>query len=154
MSHQIRNLVSHSVKRNYLKGPHVLLSFGSNLNLRPILSGLLLFIYVESLLCKMWLWPSRTSGLTVSLMQGEQFLNIRLNGNNQLRAQCLSSLSTLLQINLIRSQGLSLITLEIKGLLFTTWIRMKWILIKGPICKAYNSALGCGFYFCWPHGSC
>lgn len=96
----------------------MLLSFSPNLNPCLILSGLLLFIYVESLLCvrvsKIWLWPSRTSGLTVSLMQGEQFLKIRLNGNNQLRAQCLSSLSTPFQISLIRSQGLSLITLEKK----------------------------------------
>lgn len=61
-----------------------------------------------------WLWHCRTVDLTISLMQGEQCFRLRFNGNKQLRAQRLSSLFTTLQLNLISSRDLSLITPELR----------------------------------------
>lgn len=58
---------------------------------------------------------SSTVDLTISLTQGEQCFRFRFNGNKQLRAQCLSSLFTTLQLNLISSRDLSLITQELRG---------------------------------------
>lgn len=58
---------------------------------------------------------SSTVDLTKSLTQGEQSFRFRFNGNKQLRAQCLSFLFTTLQLNLISSRDLSLITQELRG---------------------------------------
>lgn len=62
-------------------------------------------------------WPRvclRTVDLTINLIQGEQCFTFGFNGNKQLRAQRLSSLFTTLQLNLISSRDLSLITLRVK----------------------------------------
>lgn len=69
-----------------------------------------------------WLRHSRTVGLTISLMQGEHCFTFRFNGNKQLRAQCLSSLFTTLQLNLISSRDLSLITPEPREKKSALWL--------------------------------
>lgn len=57
----------------------------------------------------------RMADLTICLIQVEQCFMFGFNENKQLRAQCLSSHFSALQLNLISSWDISLITLRLRG---------------------------------------
>lgn len=94
---------------------HVFINFRLNLNLCVTVCR---WDSLCAYLCVLHVWPCvchRTVGFTMRLILGEQCFMFGFNENEQLQAQRLSSLFTTLQLNLISSQDLSLITLRLRG---------------------------------------